>query len=1260
MSRLLALALTLGAALPAAAAADGPLVAAPPARTDSPEDPALVRLQENARAAAALSDSPRGLAPLLRLHAERDEVADLQGLAAAYQAVLDKTSTHPRVRPWATVLLADVERARGRGVRAREALAPLAFLGSFRVLGGFDNEGKGGCDTDFGPESHLDLAATYGAAGRELRWHALPVRPADGFVDLGAAVHPRTDVVAYALTFLEAERDTQVALWLGASGAHRLWVNGERVSAGDRYHPAALDQAGVSVRLRKGINRVMLKVCHAGGPLGFALRQERVAGGGPLAREVSPESLPPVPLAPKEKAPRGPHATPLQGVASLLEALLRASPGDAQLRADLATVVAGTATYDETSPEDATLSQQAADAAPEDVALQLLAADRQRDDFNTRRALLDRALAAAPDHPGAVAALGAHLLQRDQPWQALTLLGPHVERHPGHARARLLHAQALDRTGQHAAAENALTALWRERPQHPAVVRELAQSLRARERRRESLELLRVALGLRDDDGAARRALAAQLAESAQPHEAAEQLLTHLSLQPFDNAARLQLAELLVAAGEGAAATTRFAEARALSPDDPEVHEREGRARLSAGDREGGARALERALALRPQDATLREALRALRGTGTDAASARALPLGPLLEEAKALSGEDAVQLVEYQHVRVQPSGMASLFRQVAYRVLTPRGADALREFAISWSPGRQELRVLRARAQKPDGALVESFGESERNLNEPWTGMYYDARARVLAFPELAPGDILEVQYRLDDTAADNLLSDYWGEVDYVQGMAPRLRYLFEVEMPPGRPLYWNEGGVKGLTARQETLPDGGTRYAFSASNVPRLLSEPGMPGPAESASPLHLSTYADWDAVGRYYWSLVREQLLPTDELRRTVDEALSGVDRADVRAVVQALYGFVVTQTRYVALEFGIHGYKPYRVDRVLARRFGDCKDKASLMHALLKVAGVDSRLVLLRMRHLGDIGAGPASLAAFNHAILYVPSLDLFLDGTAEYHGLKELPSADRLANVLVVEPEGGSRYLVVPPAPAEDNATALEVEASLRPDGSAQLKGATRVVGQEAPQFRRGYQAQATQRPQFEQAWAASFPGARVESLQLSGLQDLGGGVGADFTLAVPRFAEVLEGGLRFFPLGTGRAFVQAFAPLAERRHDLLLSDPFLNRLTFRVQLPPGYRVEELPPAFRDEGPFGRAGLAVAPDGEGGLQVTAELALTTARVRAADYPAFRAWLQRVDQAFNRRLTARRVAGQMARAEAPTPASPRAPGSPSLAR
>ena len=111
----------------------------------------------------------------------------------------------------------------------------------------------------------------------------------------------------------------------------------------------------------------------------------------------------------------------------------------------------------------------------------------------------------------------------------------------------------------------------------------------------------------------------------------------------------------------------------------------------------------------------------------------------------------------------------------------------------------------------------------------------------------------------------------------------------------------------------------------------------------------------------------------------------------------AIVKAVYDFVVSQTRYVGLEFGIHGYKPYRVDQILQRRFGDCKDKASLMHALLASVGIDSRLVLLRMRKLGSMPERPASLAIFNHAILYLPKLDLWLDGTASFSGSRDLPA-----------------------------------------------------------------------------------------------------------------------------------------------------------------------------------------------------------------------------------------------------------------------
>ena len=120
---------------------------------------------------------------------------------------------------------------------------------------------------------------------------------------------------------------------------------------------------------------------------------------------------------------------------------------------------------------------------------------------------------------------------------------------------------------------------------------------------------------------------------------------------------------------------------------------------------------------------------------------------------------------------------------------------------------------------------------------------------------------------------------------------------------------------------------------------------------------------------------------------------------------------MHDFVVSGTRYVGLEFGIHGYKPYKVTQVLARRFGDCKDKAALMIALLREVGVPAELVLVRTRRGGHLDTEPASLAIFDHAIVYVPKLDRYLDGTAEFSGLRELPAQDQGVVVLRVGPRG---------------------------------------------------------------------------------------------------------------------------------------------------------------------------------------------------------------------------------------------------------
>src|SRR5256712_13765160 len=107
---------------------------------------------------------------------------------------------------------------------------------------------------------------------------------------------------------------------------------------------------------------------------------------------------------------------------------------------------------------------------------------------------------------------------------------------------------------------------------------------------------------------------------------------------------------------------------------------------------------------------------------------------------------------------------------------------------------------------------------------------------------------------------------------------------------------------------------------------------------------------------AWGAFRGGVVRSPPRSTGELRGAGGEGWRGLPAVDEQARIRAVYDYVVSRTRYVALEFGIHGFKPYPVEMVLTRRFGDCKDKESLMHAMPESQGTDSRLALFRTQRM----------------------------------------------------------------------------------------------------------------------------------------------------------------------------------------------------------------------------------------------------------------------------------------------------------------
>jgi transglutaminase-like putative cysteine protease len=533
----------------------------------------------------------------------------------------------------------------------------------------------------------------------------------------------------------------------------------------------------------------------------------------------------------------------------------------------------------------------------------------------------------------------------------------------------------------------------------------------------------------------------------------------------------------------------------------------------------------------------------------------------------------------------------------------------------------------------------VETYGESDRSASEPWYRLYYDTRARVLSFPALAPGDVLELAVRRDDVSSENLLSDYFGEVVYLADTTRKLRADYVLLVPESRKIHASDPRHERTERTERRVADGLVEHRWIARDVAAVRPEPGMPGWSEVSPFIHVSTYASWAQVSRFYWTLIREQLEPNTEVRATArriaDEVLTArgkptggpVAPEDELAVIRAVHAFVVTNTRYVGLEIGIHGYKPYRVDQVLERRFGDCKDKASLTHSLLRVLGIDSRIVLLRMKRLGEIPEAPASLAVFNHAILNVPKHELWLDGTATYSGTSDLPGEDRGANVLVVSPDGEPWFGKIPDARPEENVVENRVDTVIAADGSASVRGISRIAGVDAPRYRRAYQAERDREAAFEHSFGSTFPGLQVKEVALSDLGRLEDPIDLSYALHVPRFAGREGERLQFQPFGTIASYAEAWTPLSGRKHDLVIGEPQESRFTFRHVLPPGWAPESLPPPLRLDGPYAAAEVAFRMDG-GTIVAEGKVVLKRGRVKAADYPAFRQFAAQLDRGLAR--------------------------------
>jgi tetratricopeptide (TPR) repeat protein len=1119
----------------------------------------------------------------------RETFADWSTATRALDRLSGAPSIDPLMADELRVLRARLEMERGRDEAARQL---------FRTMGGLSSWWFHGPT----PLEELeDFARLAQPPADGAQWRQVAGTDSLGWVGLSGLAWPPRRQMAYLATTVVSDSEQPVALRIGAAQAARAWLNGREVLTTPQPLRRAEDQAAAGGWLRAGRNTVVVAVAaedeqwwlraRLTTPEGSPLDGVRELDERPAATEAVDREPPDVrdleseirrevdagtPMATVALAAflvaHSPEAVGGGGTRSACKAARDEAPGEARLLEWLVTSEPGAARD---------LLEEALNADPDLVWARLELAEwyGARGLYEQARALI---LEAERDDPS----LESAALQLDSMiWGQVVLpeITEVARSAPRSLRANLALADSASSVRRWALVGEALDRLDGLTPGHEMV-------LIGRQRLAESC-----------GDGAVLR----------------EIMSFRHRRDPNNQAVRMRLARLVAADGDADEARAILAAGIERSPGNVELLMELAGIEHAAGD---DARALELArevLSIRPQNRRAQRLTVLLGEEQEDLGWMRtAEQLWALVEQVPPAT--PAVVVLDHREIEFLPSNLTEERVQTAILITDGERAGDQLMHHLPFVPESDRLRVLAARILRRDGTEISArLGDTPR-LSEPEFNIFYDTRLRVLRFEEFEDGDLVEIAYLRTETGESNETGPYSGGLIFVGREIPVA--LQEVELMAAEELMpsWELVHLDGEPT-SSTDENGTRRVRWRWRNLEAVPTDVPPAPPMLVIPHLVFSNHPEWGDLADWYLRHVAPRVRVSQQVEDTAQRLVSGVDDRSQR--IAKLYRFVTNEVRYVALEFGEHRFRPFSADWVLHHKIGDCKDKAALLVALLDAVDIPARMVMIRTSDLGPIANELAILEVFNHAIVYLPEDEMWLDGTASGHAPALPPAVDQGATAMVINGLD-SRPETTPLVGAGLHQGHYTL--ARQDDGAVSITIRTEDTG-EAADARRGRFAGSREPQRFARWLQESFPGAQLvgdPKLQLIPSKDPAiieiEGVVASSSLAG-------MGGLRLYP--GALEWSSRLVPSDDRAGPLVVAARPDIAWTLSVDL--GRPPESVPEGFDLETEFGELRVETEA-GSTGYRVEGYFHLEPGVLQAEQVPALREFLVTAERRLQRRV------------------------------
>jgi len=550
----------------------------------------------------------------------------------------------------------------------------------------------------------------------------------------------------------------------------------------------------------------------------------------------------------------------------------------------------------------------------------------------------------------------------------------------------------------------------------------------------------------------------------------------------------------------------------------------------------------------------------------------------------------DAVLLYSETNVTVVSTDKIKTQVREAYKILRPNGRGH-GTVLVRVNPHRK-VKSLHGWCIPAQGKDYEVKDKDAIEVSPPsieGAELISDVKYKVLHIPAPEPGNIVGYEYEVEDQPF--FLQDMWQfqEMDPVReshyslqlpvGWEYKASWLNHPEAKPtevgGNLSQWVLNNVRGMRREPEMPPRDGVAGSMIVSFFP-----PG--GPA-------LNGFATWNDMGKWYANLVTGRMEASPAIKQQV--AALTASKSTPLQKMQAIAEFVQRDIRYVAIELGIGGWQPHPAPDVFSHRYGDCKDKATLLRSMLQEIGVDSYYVAIYTER-GAVTPQTPAHHGFNHVITAIklpegltdqsliatiqhPKLGkiLFFDPTDYLTPFGQIRGALQANYGLLVTPDGGE-LIELPQQPSSMNG--VQRTAILTLDATGTLKGEVKEVrlGQRASSERWRLRTVTTDTDRIkpiEELLANSLGSFHITHASVINLQQTDQPFGFNYSFESPNYAKNAGNLLLVRPrvIGNkGAGFLETKEP---RKFPVEFEGPARDTDTFEITIPAGYAVDDIPP-----------------------------------------------------------------------------------------